>query len=348
MITATTYTDLINLYADRLTAIRTQLETLKDYGLNTARHELRCIAGEVEQACNAAGKNWGPILSEGVNIKAASRAMFIQRINEALEGLEGLKAALIKYSGEDARQAASYDVQLTEGEDADAHEAEQVSTCFLRGNDVLETSGVRVALPVCTSPCSADTDQSPASHHADEREFITRTVTALDDAPMGTHSVYVHWFRIDYGCWLDAEEVVNTGGLADYLEESLGLSAADVAELMVRDWDCQDAEGLAARCIGDYGGFDWLKLEELLEVDVEPTVLVAGLACGLEPDAIEDAYMGEWDSDEDMAAEQWEQGGMLDGVPDAVRSYIDWELVARDMLLGSDVVEANGHYFRAA
>jgi len=39
---------------------------------------------------------------------------------------------------------------------------------------------------------------------------------------------------------------------------------------------------------------------------------------------------------------------MLDGVPDAVRSYIDWELVARDMLLGSDVVEANGHYFRAA
>lgn len=340
MITATTYTDLINLYADRLTAIRTQLETLKDYGLNTARHELRCIAGEVEQACNDAGKNWGPILSEGVNIKAASRAMFIQRINEALEGLDGLKAALIKYSGEDARQE---DARI-----ASQAEVEQVSTCFERGSYVLETSGVRVALPVCTSPDSADTEQSPTSHQTDEREFINRTVTALDDAPMGTHSVYVHWFRIDYGCWLDAEEVVNAGGLADYLEESLGLSAADVAELMDRDWDCQDAEGLAARCIGSYGGFDWLKLEELLEVDVEPAVLVAGLACGLEPEAIEDAYMGEWDSDEDMAAEQWEQGGMLDGVPDAVRSYIDWELVARDMLLGSDVVEANGHYFRAA
>lgn len=408
MITATTYTDLINLYADRLTAIRTQLETLKDYGLNTARHELRCIAGEVEQACNDAGKNWGPILSEGVNIKAASRAMFIQRINEALEGLEGLKAALIKYSGEDARQAKAEAPEAADTHPAvkvkirksrawgeyrvsvgDAHyytddRADALSTCaamqreqglpvrvypvrpattaqeaawsggaeeatcFARGSDVLETSGVRVALPVCTSPCSADTDQSPTSHQTDEREFINRTVTALDDAPMGTHSVYVHWFRIDYGCWLDAEEVVNAGGLADYLEESLGLSAADVAELMVRDWDCQDAEGLAARCIGNYGGFDWLKLEELLEVDVEPAVLVAGLACGLEPEAIEDAYMGEWDSDEDMAAEQWEQGGMLDGVPDAVRSYIDWELVARDMLLGSDVVEANGHYFRAA
>jgi len=75
---------------------------------------------------------------------------------------------------------------------------------------VLETSGVRVALPVCTSPDSADTERSPASHQTVEREFITRTVTALDDAPMGTHSVYVHWFRIDYGCWLDAEEVAPT------------------------------------------------------------------------------------------------------------------------------------------
>lgn len=225
--------------------------------------------------------------------------------------------------------------------DADAHEAEQVSTCFSRGSDVLETSGVRVAFPVCT-------DQSPASHHADEREFITRTVAALDDAPMGTHGVYVHWFRIDYGCWLDAEEVVNAGGLAEYLEESLGLSAADVAELMTRDWDCQDAEGLALRCLGNYGGFDWLKLEELLEVDVEPAVLAAGLACGLEPDAIEDAYMGEWDSDEDMAFDQWEQGGMLESIPEAARGYIDWELVARDLLIAGSVTEANGHYFHAA
>lgn len=225
--------------------------------------------------------------------------------------------------------------------DADVHEAEQVSTCFSRGSDVLEDSGVRVALPVCT-------DQSSASHQAVESEFITRIVTALDDAPMGTHGVYVHWFRIDYGCWLDAEEVVNAGGLAEYMEESLGLSAADVAELMTRDWDCQDAEGLAARCIGNYGGFDWLKLEELLEVGVGPAVLVAGLACGLEPEAIEDAYMGEWGSDEDMAFDQWEQGGILESIPEAARGYIDWGLVARDLLIAGSVTEANGHYFHAA
>lgn len=202
MTSTTTYTDLINLYALRLTGLRDELVNVAQFPLTAARNSLIAINNAVELACHDAGKNWGPILSEGVNIKAASRAKFIQRITEALEGLDGLKAALIKYSGESARQA----------------EVEQVPTCFARGTDVLEVSGVRVALPVCISPDSADTDQ--------------------------------------------------------------------------------------------------------LEVDVEPAVLVAGLACGFEPEAIEDAYMGEWDSDEDMAAEQWEQGGMLDGVPDAVRSYI--------------------------
>ncbi|MNF60730.1 Antirestriction protein (ArdA) [compost metagenome] len=329
MTTTTTYTALINLYAHHLTGLRDELMNIAQFPLTAARNSLIAINNAVELACHDAGKNWGPILSEGVNIKAASRAKFIQRITEALEGLEGLKAALIKYSGEDARQAK-----------AEA-EADQVSTCFARGSDVLEDSGVHVALPVCT-------DQSPESHQAVESEFITRIVTALDDAPMGTHGVYVHWFRIDYGCWLDAEEVANAGGLAEYLEESLGLSAADVAELMTRDWDCQDAEGLALRCLGNYGGFDWLKLEELLEVNVEPAVLAAGLACGLEPDAIEDAYMGEWDSDEDMAFDQWEQGGMLESIPEAARGYIDWELVARDLLIAGSVTEANGHYFHAA
>ncbi|MNI97133.1 Antirestriction protein (ArdA) [compost metagenome] len=82
-------------------------------------------------------------------------------------------------------------------------------------------------------------------------------------------------------------------------------------------------------------------------MDVELAVLAAGLACGLEPNAIEDAYMGEWNSDEDMAFDLWEQGGMLESIPESARGYINWELVARDMLM-SGVTEANGHYFHAA
>lgn len=327
MTTTTTYTALINLYAHHLTGLRDELMNIAQFPLTAARNSLIAINNAVELACHDAGKNWGPILSEGVNIKAASRAKFIQRITEALEGLEGLKAALIKYSGEDARQAK-----------AEA-EADQVSTCFTRGSDVLHDNGVRLTLPVCT-------DQSPESHQTVESEFITRIVTALDDAPMGTHGVYVHWFRIDYGCWLDAEEVANAGGLVGYLE-SLGMSEDDIEALLTRDWDYQDAEGLASHCIGDYGSFNWEKLGNLLAVSVPADVLSAGLACEITPDEIEERYMGEWDRPEDMAYDMWEQSGMLEQIPSHAHGYIDWQAVARDMGYNGEYVEHNHHFFRS-
>ncbi|MGL6428805.1 MULTISPECIES: antirestriction protein ArdA [Aeromonas] len=187
---------------------------------------------------------------------------------------------------------------------------------------------------------------TPVTGEAKER-FTDRAVAALDAAGTGEHNVYVHWFRIDYGCWLDAEEVVSAGGLADYLE-TLGLSAADVSELMAQDWDCQDAEGLASRFLGNYGGFDWLGFEELLEIttDTDEAVVLAALDAGIPANEAGEKFIGEWKNSEDMAYDQWEQGGMLDAVPEAVRIYIDWGAVARDMLL-SGIVENRGYYFHA-
>ncbi|MEH8198236.1 antirestriction protein ArdA [Aeromonas allosaccharophila] len=180
----------------------------------------------------------------------------------------------------------------------------------------------------------------------ENQAFINRCVAVLDDAGTGEHNVYIYWFRIDYGCWLDAEEIVNAGGLADYLE-SQGMAQADIAELMNQDWDCQDAEGLASHCLHKYGSFDWMALEALLEVECAPDVLAAGLACEIAPEEIPEAYMGTWETDEEMAMEQWEEGGMLESVPQSVRAYIDWESVARDMRLNGEFREAGEHYFRA-
>lgn len=179
----------------------------------------------------------------------------------------------------------------------------------------------------------------------EDQAFINRCVAVLDTAGMGEHNVYIYWFRIDYGCWIDAEEVVNAGGLSDYLE-SLGMEPADVAELMTQDWDCQDAEGLASHCLHKYGSFDWAALEELLEVDCEPEVLAAGLACEIAPEEIQGRYMGSWDSDEDMAMELWEEGGLLEAIPASARGYIDWQAVARDMELNGEFVRSGTCYFR--
>jgi len=125
------------------------------------------------------------------------------------------------------------------------------------------------------------------------------------------------------------------------------MAPEDVAELLTRDWDCQDAEGLAFRCLHNYGGFDWLALEELLAVECAPEVLVAGLNCGITPEEIEDRYMGTWDCAEDMAAELWEEWGMMEGVPQAVRPYINWQAIARDMELNGEFVKSGDHYFRS-
>lgn len=188
----------------------------------------------------------------------------------------------------------------------------------------------------------------------ENQAFINRCVSVLDAAGTGEHNVYIYWFRIDYGCWLDAEEIVNAGGrdahashrLADYLE-SQGMAQADIAELMDQDWDCQDAEGLASHCLHKYGSFDWMALEALLEVECEPEVLAAGLACEIAAEEVSEAYMGTWETDEEMAMAQWEEGGMLGSVPLSVRAYIDWESVARDMRLNGEFVESGEHYFRA-
>ena len=58
----------------------------------------------------------------------------------------------------------------------------------------------------------------------------------------------------------------------------------------------------------------------------------------------EDRYRGEYKSDTDFADEYAEETGMLDGVPETVKCYFDYEAFARD-LLSSDFCEQDGHYF---
>ena len=57
----------------------------------------------------------------------------------------------------------------------------------------------------------------------------------------------------------------------------------------------------------------------------------------------EDAYNGEWDSDEDFVQNLIEEIG---GIPESLPGYIhiDWEGTARDVMM--DYSEENGHYFR--
>lgn len=63
-----------------------------------------------------------------------------------------------------------------------------------------------------------------------------------------------------------------------------------------------------------------------------------------DPSDIADAYIGEFRSATELA-EQWIDDGMLGDIPAALAGYIDAAAYGRDLVLGGDVWESNGHFF---
>lgn len=89
------------------------------------------------------------------------------------------------------------------------------------------------------------------------------------------------------------------------------------------------------------------KAELLSSVDEsEREAWRAWLSNGMTPDldTMREAYVGEYDSAEDMAQEYLDSTGMLSDVPENIARYFDLEAFARDLMY--DHFESNNHYFR--
>ena len=92
---------------------------------------------------------------------------------------------------------------------------------------------------------------------------------------------------------------------------------------------------------------DWDKISEFAEhyyashYDID--VFEAAHDCGIPFSDIDEAYNGEYDSDEQFAEELVENIGYIsDDFPSWI--YIDWERTAQSVMY--DYEESNGHYFR--
>ena len=59
----------------------------------------------------------------------------------------------------------------------------------------------------------------------------------------------------------------------------------------------------------------------------------------------EEAYCGEWYSEEEFSADLAVNTGLLDGIPDHIQLYFDWEKWTRDLFM-SDYWSSNGFIFR--
>jgi len=90
----------------------------------------------------------------------------------------------------------------------------------------------------------------------------------------------------------------------------------------------------------DYGGFeafvDAFGMEWDDATQMEDTIT-----------AYEQAYIG-LKTAQDYAEDYVDASGMLDDCPEPLRYHIDYENMARDMLLGGDIMYHNGHLFHTA
>lgn len=84
-------------------------------------------------------------------------------------------------------------------------------------------------------------------------------------------------------------------------------------------------------------------LEELIE-RLGEEVVGAALSLGINASDIEEAYQGQYKSDEDFAQEMADQLGAIDKDLAWPHSCIDWENAARELMY--DYSEENGYYFR--
>ena len=84
-------------------------------------------------------------------------------------------------------------------------------------------------------------------------------------------------------------------------------------------------------------------LEIINNIDLPLEVIEAGIECEIEPEEIEECFVGSYNSGIDFAVELADSCGFEESTS-WPNNCIDWERAARDLML--DYREHEGHYFR--
>lgn len=90
------------------------------------------------------------------------------------------------------------------------------------------------------------------------------------------------------------------------------------------------------------GVFDYAEIFCQCEYTAE--VVNAAIDCGINASDIDEAYSGEFSSDEEFAQDMAEQTGAIDLNSAWPHNCIDWEWAARELMY--DYTSSDGHYFR--
>jgi antirestriction protein len=181
---------------------------------------------------------------------------------------------------------------------------------------------------------------------------MVSSVTARLQSACASHSGGEHqgFFYVDgipsKGLWVDLMEVRSWDDIRERLELEFPLS--DLDELL-----CADIEGLPKHFY--YSACDSFSMNEWVDFledweshdHLEAEIIDAYFDnCGVVGlDQVEEAYSGQFNSDEDFAYDLMESTGDLSQIPESLRFYFDYEKFARDLMMG-DYFSSNGYYFR--
>lgn len=177
------------------------------------------------------------------------------------------------------------------------------------------------------------------------------TRQALRDSVInGAADICIRFCELGFDLWMDARALAEAGGPISWVEDNCELDDDQLELVNNHDYEVVADEGGIVGAFCSYGSgwgmCDWSELEEAFNLvdnsHLSEEAILAGIELSIPLDSIEDAYCGEWASDEEFAEELW-----MDcmEIPAHLVSYIDWAAVARDTMY--DHNEENGHYFRA-
>ncbi|EDT6893033.1 antirestriction protein ArdA [Salmonella enterica subsp. enterica] len=143
-----------------------------------------------------------------------------------------------------------------------------------------------------------------------------------------------------FGKWFDLTEF---DGREDFYEACQALHADEWdAEFMFQDW-----EGIPSQFVSECS-IDWNFIAAYKRAEEEGReaafIAWAEYTGECDYDAFDDAYRGEAESEEDFVREMVEDNGLLNEVPEPLRSYFDFEAWARD-LFSSGYVFHDGYVF---
>jgi antirestriction protein len=121
----------------------------------------------------------------------------------------------------------------------------------------------------------------------------------------------------------------------------------DLSEItggLCEEWILGDAEGVPSKYVNEYSiSNEFFELSELMEEShLTKEVFEAGIACGIDIEHIEEAFVGEYDNDEDFAFEMAEAHG-FEETNTWPQSCIDWKQASYELMF--DYSSDNGCYF---